>query len=117
MSLSLGQDCVKQEKKNESHNKTLKTVTWAFDKNEVKPKAEEEEERVSQEVLEQRRLQKLEKAGIKVLPAAVRYSRSDEAVMWPVSWLWLAHVVTVLFTNETLWWWSLGCGVKLETDL
>ncbi|CAL8331281.1 unnamed protein product [Lota lota] len=31
---------------------------------------------VSREVLEQKRLQRLQKAGIKVLPAAVRYSRS-----------------------------------------
>lgn len=36
---------------------------------------------MTQEVLEQRRLQKLEKAGIKVLPAAVRYSRSERAGM------------------------------------
>lgn len=32
-------------------------------------------------MLEQRRLQKLEKAGIKVLPAVVRYSRSEEMGM------------------------------------
>ncbi|XP_030206901.1 serine/arginine repetitive matrix protein 2 isoform X1 [Gadus morhua] len=33
---------------------------------------------VSREVLEQKRLQRLQKAGIKVLPAAVRYSRVQE---------------------------------------
>ncbi|XP_071360602.1 LIM and calponin homology domains-containing protein 1-like isoform X2 [Trachinotus anak] len=54
------------------HHKTPKTVTWAFENNGEKLK--QEEEKVPQEVLEQRRLQRLEKAGIKVLPAAVRYS-------------------------------------------
>lgn len=33
---------------------------------------------MTEEALERRRLQKLEKAGIKVLPAAVRYSRSEQ---------------------------------------
>ncbi|XP_056227871.1 LIM and calponin homology domains-containing protein 1-like isoform X2 [Seriola aureovittata] len=61
-----------QGKRTGLHNKTPKTVTWAFENNGEKPK--QEEEKVTQEVLEQRRLQKLEKAGIKVLPAAVRYS-------------------------------------------
>ncbi|XP_040891898.1 LIM and calponin homology domains-containing protein 1-like isoform X2 [Toxotes jaculatrix] len=54
------------------HHKTPKTVTWALENNGEKLK--QEEEKVTQEVLEQKRLQKLEKAGIKVLPAAVRYS-------------------------------------------
>ncbi|XP_028259077.1 LIM and calponin homology domains-containing protein 1-like isoform X2 [Parambassis ranga] len=52
------------------HHKTHKTVTWAPENNEEK----QEEESVSQQVLEQRRMQKLEKAGIKVLPAVVRYT-------------------------------------------
>lgn len=47
-------------------------MTWAPESNEEK----EEEEKVTQEVLEQKRMQRLQKAGIKVLPAAVRYSRS-----------------------------------------
>lgn len=33
---------------------------------------------MNEETLEHKRLQKLEKAGIKVLPAAIRYSRSEE---------------------------------------
>lgn len=44
---------------------------------------------MTEEVLEHKRLQKWEKAGIKVLPAAVRYSRSEKrgmcaahAVVW-----------------------------------
>lgn len=36
---------------------------------------------MSQEVLEQKRLLMLEKAGIKVLPAVVRYSRSERRCM------------------------------------
>ncbi|KAK5926247.1 hypothetical protein CgunFtcFv8_021835 [Champsocephalus gunnari] len=52
-------------------HRTPKTVTWAPEKNEEK----QEEEKVTQEVvLEQKKLQRLQKAGIKVLPAAVRYS-------------------------------------------
>ncbi|KAM7419484.1 hypothetical protein PAMA_016547 [Pampus argenteus] len=54
------------------HFKTPKTVTWAPENNGEQLK--HEEEKVAQDMLEQRRLQKLEKAGIKVLPAAVRYS-------------------------------------------
>ncbi|GAA6234349.1 LIM and calponin homology domains-containing protein 1-like [Lates japonicus] len=61
-----------QGKRTELHHKTPKTVTWALENNGEKSK--QEEEKVTWEVLEQRRLQKLEKAGIKVLPAAVRYS-------------------------------------------
>lgn len=61
------------------HFKTPKTVTWAPENNGEKLKPEEE--KVSQDMLEQRRLQKLEKAGIKVLPAAVRYSRSERKGM------------------------------------
>ncbi|XP_070768876.1 LIM and calponin homology domains-containing protein 1-like [Enoplosus armatus] len=61
-----------QGKRTGPHPKTLKTVTWAPENNGEKLK--QEEEKVTQEVLDQRRLQKLEKAGIKVLPAAVRYS-------------------------------------------
>lgn len=36
---------------------------------------------MTEEVLERKRLQKLEKAGIKVLPAAIRYSRSEKGDM------------------------------------
>ncbi|XP_052362880.1 LIM and calponin homology domains-containing protein 1-like [Oncorhynchus keta] len=65
-----------------------KTVTWAPDGEE--PKGEEgglgqEEEVLKREVEEHRRLQRLEKAGIKVLPAVIRYGRS--AGMWRVG-LW-----------------------------
>ncbi|CAJ1052530.1 LIM and calponin homology domains-containing protein 1-like isoform X1 [Xyrichtys novacula] len=59
-----------QGKRNGAHHKIPKTVTWAPENTDDK----EEEEKVTQEVLEQRRLQRLQKAGIKVLPAAVRYS-------------------------------------------
>ncbi|XP_044046317.1 LIM and calponin homology domains-containing protein 1-like isoform X2 [Siniperca chuatsi] len=61
-----------QGKRTGPHHKTPKTVTWAPENNGGKLK--QEEEKVTQEVLDQRKLQKLEKAGIKVLPAAVRYS-------------------------------------------
>ncbi|XP_008291215.1 LIM and calponin homology domains-containing protein 1-like isoform X2 [Stegastes partitus] len=54
------------------HHKIPKTVTWAPESNGENLKQEEEMD--TQQVLEQRKLQKLEKAGIKVLPAAVRYS-------------------------------------------
>ncbi|XP_044203208.1 LIM and calponin homology domains-containing protein 1-like isoform X7 [Thunnus albacares] len=54
------------------HFKTAKTVTWAPENN--GEKLNQEEEKVAQDILEQRRLQKLEKAGIKLLPAAARYS-------------------------------------------
>ncbi|XP_017261656.1 LIM and calponin homology domains-containing protein 1 isoform X2 [Kryptolebias marmoratus] len=57
-----------QSKRGGLHNKPPKTVTWAPENNGEKVKQVED-----MEVLEQRRLQKLEKAGIKVLPAAVRY--------------------------------------------
>lgn len=36
---------------------------------------------MTEEVLEHKRLQKWEKAGIKVLPAAIRYSRSAKRGM------------------------------------
>lgn len=54
---------------------------------------------VTQDVLEQRRLQKLEKAGIKVLPAAVRYSRSGRTDMRAA-----AAVVSFALTNKKLCW-------------
>ena len=44
---------------------------------------------MSREVLEQKRLQRLQKAGIKVLPAAVRYCRSGPQGMrrmWRMGW-------------------------------
>ncbi|XP_068444648.1 LIM and calponin homology domains-containing protein 1-like isoform X2 [Clinocottus analis] len=52
--------------------KTPKTVTWAPES--TAERLKQEEEKVTQEVLDQKRLQKLEKTGIKVLPAAVRFS-------------------------------------------
>ncbi|XP_075890800.1 uncharacterized protein LOC142893754 isoform X8 [Nelusetta ayraudi] len=61
-----------QSKRSGAQHKSLKTVTWAPENNEET--AKQEEERVTQEVLEQTRLQKLQKAGIKVLPAVARYS-------------------------------------------
>ncbi|XP_019114753.2 LIM and calponin homology domains-containing protein 1a isoform X3 [Larimichthys crocea] len=61
-----------QGKRTGPQHKTPKTVTWAPENNEEKPK--QEEEKVTQEELEQKKLQMLAKAGIKVLPAAVRYS-------------------------------------------
>lgn len=64
-----------QSKRSGLHHKTPKTVTWAPENNEEKLK--QEEENMTQEVLEQRKLKMLQKAGIKVLPAAVRYSRSE----------------------------------------
>uniref|UniRef100_A0A672ZSJ6 LIM and calponin homology domains 1a n=1 Tax=Sphaeramia orbicularis TaxID=375764 RepID=A0A672ZSJ6_9TELE len=69
------QATAEQSRRTGPQNKPPKTVTWAPENNsnhEEKPK--QEDELVTQDVLEQRRLQKLEKAGIKVLPAAVRYS-------------------------------------------
>uniref|UniRef100_A0A3B3ILT6 LIM and calponin homology domains 1a n=1 Tax=Oryzias latipes TaxID=8090 RepID=A0A3B3ILT6_ORYLA len=60
-----------QTKRTGQHNKAPKTVTWAPENNGEKPK--QEEQMVTQETLEQRKLQKLEKAGIKVLPAAVHH--------------------------------------------
>ncbi|XP_056264885.1 LIM and calponin homology domains-containing protein 1-like isoform X10 [Pseudoliparis swirei] len=54
------------------HHKTPKSVTWAPEDNGEEVK--QEEEKVTQEVLEQKTLQKLEKTGIKDLPAAVRFS-------------------------------------------
>ncbi|XP_034045178.1 LIM and calponin homology domains-containing protein 1a isoform X4 [Thalassophryne amazonica] len=66
-------------KKQGPHYKTPKTVTWAPDGNvDHKDLTKREEDEVSQEVLEQRKLQKLQKAGIKVLPAAVRYSSQED---------------------------------------
>ncbi|KAM3622848.1 uncharacterized protein V6R79_003921 [Siganus canaliculatus] len=57
-------------------HRPLKTVTWA--REDDVEKVEEKEEQVPQEVFEQRRLQKLQKAGIKVLPAAARYSSPSQ---------------------------------------
>ncbi|XP_037621258.1 LIM and calponin homology domains-containing protein 1-like isoform X3 [Sebastes umbrosus] len=61
-----------QSKRSGLHHKTPKTVTWAPENNEEKLK--QEEENMTQDVLEQRKLKMLQKAGIKVLPAAVRYN-------------------------------------------
>ncbi|XP_047221210.1 LIM and calponin homology domains-containing protein 1-like isoform X1 [Girardinichthys multiradiatus] len=61
-----------QSKRTVLHHKTPKTVTWAPENN-----AETVKQGADLEVLEQRRLEKLKKAGIKVLPAAVRYNRFD----------------------------------------
>lgn len=60
-----------QSKRSGVHHKSPKTVTWAPENDGDKVKQVED-----MGVLEQRRLQKLKKAGIKVLPAAVRYNRS-----------------------------------------
>uniref|UniRef100_A0A3P9ME09 LIM and calponin homology domains 1a n=1 Tax=Oryzias latipes TaxID=8090 RepID=A0A3P9ME09_ORYLA len=60
-----------QTKRTGLQNKAPKTVTWAPENNGEKPK--QEEQMVTQETLEQRKLQKLEKAGIKVLPAAIHH--------------------------------------------
>uniref|UniRef100_A0A8C7LBK7 Calponin-homology (CH) domain-containing protein n=1 Tax=Oncorhynchus kisutch TaxID=8019 RepID=A0A8C7LBK7_ONCKI len=59
-------------------SRNYKTVTWAPDGEE--PREEEgglgqEEEVLKREVEKHRRLQRLEKAGIKVLPAVIRYGR------------------------------------------
>ncbi|CAG12302.1 unnamed protein product, partial [Tetraodon nigroviridis] len=70
------QATAEQGKSSGLHHKTPKTVTWAAENNGEKLKAEEE--RVTEEGLERRRLQKLEKAGIKVQPAAIRYSSENE---------------------------------------
>ncbi|KAM4603338.1 uncharacterized protein ACJ7VT_018055 [Polymixia lowei] len=56
-------------------SKTAKTVTWAPEDS-VNQEPTQEDGELTQEVLEQRKLQRLEKAGIKVLPAAVRYTSS-----------------------------------------
>ncbi|XP_051241060.1 LIM and calponin homology domains-containing protein 1 isoform X7 [Dicentrarchus labrax] len=66
------QATAEQGKRTGLQHKTHKTVTWAPENNGETLK--QEEEQVTREVLEQKRLQMLEKAGIKVLPAAVRYS-------------------------------------------
>ncbi|XP_034712824.1 LIM and calponin homology domains-containing protein 1-like isoform X3 [Etheostoma cragini] len=66
------QSIPEQSKRTGPHHKTPKTVTWATENNGEKLKREEEN--VTQGVLEQKRLLMLEKAGIKVLPAVVRYS-------------------------------------------
>lgn len=59
-------------------------MTWAAENNGEK----QEEERVTEEPLERQRLQKWEKAGIKVLPAAVRYSRSGRRAWELLLLLW-----------------------------
>lgn len=53
------------------HHKTPKMVTWAPEN-----KGEQVKQGADLEVLEERRLEKLKKAGIRVLPAAARYNRS-----------------------------------------
>ncbi|KAM4751068.1 uncharacterized protein FYW61_006878 isoform 2-T2 [Anableps anableps] len=58
-----------QSKRTGLLHKAPKTVTWAPENNAEKPEQGE-----NSEMLEQRRLEKLKKAGIKVLPAAVRYN-------------------------------------------
>ncbi|KAJ3613957.1 hypothetical protein NHX12_017535 [Muraenolepis orangiensis] len=70
-------------------SKTFKTVTWApgdsVKEVEEEPTQQDQDQTrvdrdVSRVVLEQKKLQRLQKAGIKVLPAAVRYSRAQEPV-------------------------------------
>lgn len=98
--LSQPQATADQCKKFTLLHKTSKTVTWAPENNGEK----QEEEVVTQEVLEQRRMQKLEKAGIKVLPAVVRYNRSGRMGMrTPAS-----AVVEKRFCLHALTWTSDG---------
>ncbi|XP_068607155.1 LIM and calponin homology domains-containing protein 1-like [Brachionichthys hirsutus] len=54
------------------HHKSPKTVTWAPESDGENLEADSGKR--PREMLQQKRLQELEKAGIKVLPAAVRYS-------------------------------------------
>lgn len=74
MSLSRPQGSWDQSNRGVPQHKPAKTVTWAPENNEEQ--VEQEVDKGTQEVLEQTKLQKLQKAGIKVLPAAARYSRS-----------------------------------------
>ncbi|KAK7929134.1 hypothetical protein WMY93_005529 [Mugilogobius chulae] len=62
-------------KKPGPHFRGPKCVTWAPDNsfNQKETPILEDDEAETQEAMEQRKIQKLEKAGIKVLPAAVRY--------------------------------------------
>lgn len=60
-------------------HKTPKTVTWAADS--TGEEVKQEEEKGNQEALQQKRLMMLEKAGVKVLPAAVCYGRSERRSM------------------------------------
>ncbi|XP_013876151.1 LIM and calponin homology domains-containing protein 1 isoform X2 [Austrofundulus limnaeus] len=72
-----------QSKRSGVHHKSPKTVTWAPENNGENMKQVEDVD-----VLQQRRLQMLEKAGIKVLPAAVRYNSppvSEEKEVKPAS--------------------------------
>ncbi|XP_068177658.1 LIM and calponin homology domains-containing protein 1-like isoform X2 [Antennarius striatus] len=69
---SHAQTTPEQGKRPGPNQKSPKTVTWASENN--GEKIELDNEKMAQEMLEQKRLQKLERAGIKVLPAAVRYS-------------------------------------------
>ncbi|XP_072240966.1 LIM and calponin homology domains-containing protein 1-like isoform X4 [Leuresthes tenuis] len=66
------QDTSEQSQRLGLLHKISKTVTWAPENNGEKLK--QEEEMVTQEVMEQRKLQKSKKAGIKVLPAVVCYN-------------------------------------------
>lgn len=78
---------------------------------------------MTQEVLDQRKLQKLEKAGIKVLPAAVRYSRSGRrgmraAAAVVIRWFWSClltdrydgNLFVVLFGVVVYWCCGLTFG-------
>ncbi|XP_015239348.1 PREDICTED: LIM and calponin homology domains-containing protein 1-like isoform X3 [Cyprinodon variegatus] len=58
-----------QFKRTGMHHKTPKMVTWAPEN-----KGEQVKQGADLEVLEERRLEKLKKAGIRVLPAAARYN-------------------------------------------
>ncbi|KAM4583826.1 uncharacterized protein PAE49_003641 isoform 3-T3 [Odontesthes bonariensis] len=86
-------------------HKTSKTVTWAPENNGEKLK--QEEEMVTQEVMEQRKLQKLKKAGIKVLPAAVCYNSppimEEKEVRSPSPSIILRCDNDFLNTNKSAW--------------
>lgn len=73
------------------HYRASKFVSWAPENNfnhREKPILEDETE--NQEAAVQRRMRRLEKAGIKVLPAAVRYGRSDRTGMALLLWFLLS---------------------------
>ncbi|XP_055014595.1 LIM and calponin homology domains-containing protein 1-like isoform X2 [Boleophthalmus pectinirostris] len=67
---------LEQEKKPGGHFRNPKCVTWAPDNsfNQREKPILEDDEAETQEAMEQKKIQKLQKAGIKVLPAAVRYN-------------------------------------------
>lgn len=71
---------------------------------------------MSQEGLEQNRLQKLQKAGIKVLPAAARYSRSGTMVLGQLLLLLFGSVSRTL-TARWLLPLEIGCPFGIFNDV